>query len=116
MCFRCPASIQGSVPMRFCLSTLCFVWILADWQAAADAQLYWDIDTQNVAGSGGGSAPSGVWSSSALHWNANSTGVGLPTAWTPGATAIFSAGTNATGAYTITVSGTQSLAGLTVEE
>jgi fibronectin-binding autotransporter adhesin len=103
--------------MRFCSSLIRLILVLAASTVAADAQtVYWDIDTQNVAGAGGGTAPSGTWSASTHHWNADSTGVGIPTAWVAGETAIFSAGTNATGAYTVTVSGTQNLAGLTVEE
>ena len=34
----------------------------------------------------------------------------------PGDTAVFAAGTTATGAYTVTVSGTQTVGGLTFEE
>ena len=52
----------------------------------------------------------------AANWNTDSTGLGIPTTWTAGNIAVFAAGTNATGAYTVTVTGTQSLSGLTVEE
>jgi fibronectin-binding autotransporter adhesin len=102
--------------MRFC-TALCsiLVFIAADATVAHAQTQYWDIDTLNVAGAGS-ATPSGTWSSSASDWNINSTGTGLPTTWIAGNTAVFAAGTNATGAYTVTVSGTQSLAGLTVEE
>lgn len=94
--------------------TLLFTFVVI---APADADtVYWDIDTLNTAGAGGGTTPSGVWNASAARWNINANGTGLPASWTPGDTAIFAAGTNATGSYTVSVSGTQSLSGLTVEE
>ncbi|HEY0863149.1 MAG TPA: PEP-CTERM sorting domain-containing protein [Lacunisphaera sp.] len=37
-------------------------------------------------------------------------------AWTSGADAVFSAGTDATGAYSVTVSGTQNVSSITVQE
>jgi hypothetical protein len=82
----------------------------------ADSQIeYWDIDTVSQAGAGG-VAPNGTWNSSNATWSTGSTGLGVPTTWTPGNVAVFAAGSDATGAYTVTVSGTQTLSGLTVEE
>lgn len=98
----------------YCRFACCCLALLA-LPVVADAQLYWDIDTGNVVGAGS-TTPSGIWSVSAAHWNSDSTGAGVPTIWSPGSTAIFAAGSNATGEYTVTVSGTQSLAGLTAEE
>ena len=90
--------------------------LLATGATAVDAQTkYWDIDVISRAGAGG-TTPTGVWNSTSHNWNADSTGLGIPTTWTPGNTAVFAAGTNATGLYTVTVTGTQSLSGLTVEE
>jgi fibronectin-binding autotransporter adhesin len=77
--------------------------------------VYWDIDTLNRAGAGS-SAPGGIWNASTPRWNVNADGTGIPGLWTPGDTAIFAAGSNATGAYMVIVNGTQSLAGLTLEE
>ncbi len=81
----------------------------------AHAQLYWDIDTIDQGGAGG-ATPSGVWDTGTANWNVNSDGTGLPTTWSAGESAVFSAGTDATGSFDVTVSGTQSLSALTVEE
>ncbi len=84
--------------------------------AATQAQtLYWDIDVISRAGAGG-ATPTGIWNAGTNVWNTDSTGVGLPGVWTPGAKAVFGAGTNATGAYTVAVIGTQTLDDLIVEE
>ncbi len=77
--------------------------------------LYWDIDVISRAGAGS-ATPSGIWNAGTNVWNTDSTGMGLPGTWTPGATAVFGAGTNATGAYTVAVIGTQTIDDLIVEE
>src|SRR3954452_23544043 len=102
--------------MRVCslIATL-FLFVLLGAASPLRAAVFWDVDTTNKAGSGG-ATPSGIWSAIKADWNANADGTGIPTIWTPGETAIFAAGTDATGSYTVTVSGTQSLSGLTVEE
>lgn len=85
--------------------------------ALAHAQFYWDING-NTNGAGGAS-PSGTWSTSSSdkNWSTNSAGnAGGSQKWTNGNTAVFSAGTDATGSYTITVSGTVGTSGITIEE
>lgn len=77
--------------------------------------LYWDLNG-NVAGSSGGSSPSGVWNSTAPNWNPQADGTGVPTTWTAGQIAAFAAGNNATGAYQVILAGTQTAAGVTLEE
>jgi fibronectin-binding autotransporter adhesin len=102
-------------PMRFRTLPIALL-LLATGVAVVDAQTkYWDIDILNVAGAGS-TTPTGVWNTTSHNWNTDSTGLGIPNTWTPGNTAVFAAGTNATGSYTVTVTGTQSLSGLTVEE
>jgi autotransporter-associated beta strand protein len=76
---------------------------------------YWDI---NAATAGAGSAtPSGTWDGATANWSASSAGDAVGITW-PGAgnKAVFSAGADATGAYTITVSGTQNAAALSFED
>lgn len=77
--------------------------------------LYWDT---NGATSGAGSSPAGTWStaSSDKNWTTNSAGTVTSVAWTNGNTAVFSAGTDATNSYTVTVSGNVSTSGITVQE
>ena len=76
---------------------------------------YWDID--GATAGAGGATPSGTWDGAATNWSASSTGDAATTAW-PGAgyKAVFSAGADATGSYTITVSGTQNATALSFEE
>ena len=63
--------------------------------------LWWDI---NGATSGaGGTTPSGSWDLTSANWNGVSTGIGLTTTWTAGDTALFSAGADATGTFTVTI-------------
>ena len=73
---------------------------------------YWDL---NGATAGAGSpTPSGIWDSSNTFWNANEAGTGIVAAWIPGQTAIFSAGSDATGVYAVDVTGTQDIGGLII--
>lgn len=75
---------------------------------------YWDING-STAGAGGAS-PSGTWSSSTKNWNSSSAGTAATAVWTSGNLAVFSAGTDATSSYTVTVSGTQTASSIIVEE
>ena len=79
------------------------------------AIVYWDSNGNTTAGAG--ATPTGTWGTS-LFWNTDSGGLGASATagWTAGDTAVFSAGTDATGSYTVTVSGTQTAGGLNVEE
>jgi autotransporter-associated beta strand protein len=81
---------------------------------AQAATKYWDR-TDGTAGAG--APPStGTWDTTSSNWNLNPDGSGANTTWTAGDTAVFSAGSDATGAYTVTVSGTQTAAGVTVKD
>src|SRR5208337_4436346 len=72
---------------------------------------YWDL---NGATAGAGTAPSGTWDSTSTNWSSSANGTVATGPWA-GQNAIFSAGSDATGAYTVSVSGTQVVAGLFVE-
>lgn len=72
--------------------------------------LYWD--TNGITAGAGGTTPTGTWGVDEF-WSTSSA---APGAWTPGATAVFAAGTDASGAYTVTVNNTQSVGGITFEE
>lgn len=79
--------------------------------------LYWDLNA-NSSGSGS-STPSDTWSTSGSdkNWSTSSAGTsGGDKKWTDGNYAVFSAGSDATGSYTVTVSGTRDVAGITVED
>lgn len=77
------------------------------------ATAYWD---SNGTTAGAGATPTGTWGTSAF-WNTTAAGdTTTPGAWVSGDTAVFSAGADATTAYTVTLSGAQTIGGLTVEE
>lgn len=60
----------------------------------------------------------GTWSTYPTHakWYTNANGTGGLASWVSGDTAFFSAGTGATGAFTVTLYSTQAVAGINVEE
>jgi autotransporter-associated beta strand protein len=66
---------------------------------AKAATLYWDT---NVDTPGAGVTPTGTWDNAALTWGTVN-GDTFPGAWTNGNEANFSAGTDAVGAYTVTI-------------
>lgn len=97
-------------------------WVALGWVAVlslaqlADAQmLYWDRNGA-TAGAGGGTAPSGAWTNTSRNWSTSAAGTVSTVKWSANRDAVFSAGTNATGSYTITISGTQRVSSVTVQE
>lgn len=84
----------------------------------AQTTVYWDRNG-NTAGAGG-SSPSGTWinnnSGPNRNWSTSAAGTANTARWNDGNHAVFSAGTDATGNYTVTVSGTISVGAITVEE
>lgn len=100
-----PSSCRGRIGV--------LVWALT---ASLSAQtVYWDTNARTA---GAGATPNGTWTtvSSARNWTTSSAGTATTTAWTSGASAVFSAGTDATSAFNVTVAGTQNVAGITVQE
>ena len=71
---------------------------------------HWDLNG-STAGAGG-IAPSGTWDSTTTNWSPSADGDVATGAWTAGNGAVFSAGTDATDPYAITVSGAQSASAL----
>jgi fibronectin-binding autotransporter adhesin len=85
--------------------------------ARAQSTLYWDIDG-GTAGAGG-ATPAGMWDTTTPNWNLDQQGdadLGGATTWTPGDDAIFSAGTDASGPFTVTLDGTQLANSVTFQE
>lgn len=68
-----------------------------------------------TAGSGITNGSTIVWDTSAL-WNSSSLGTGTVAAWVAGDVAAFSAGVDAGAAYTVQISGSQTVGGLAFEE
>src|SRR4051812_31011467 len=92
------------------------VGILPSSTRAAD--LYWD--TYGTTLGSGSAAPAGAWDAT-LNWNdqadgGDGGGLAVISGWVADSNAVFAAGGDATGAYTVTVNGTQSASGMKVEE
>ncbi|HEY5971723.1 MAG TPA: ESPR domain-containing protein, partial [Pseudoxanthomonas sp.] len=87
--------------------------------ATAPAQAidhYWDIN--NATAGAGGPTPSGIWATggSTLSLNTAGTVAVTPRTTTTADRLFFAAGTDATGAYTVTVNGTQNIGRLSFQE
>ena len=80
----------------------------------AAAQLYWDTNGRTAGASSGTTAP-GTWGVDNF-WSTDPTGTANTAAWTPAQQAVFSAGGNATGSFTVNVSGTQVTSGILFED
>ena len=104
---------QSLVMKTLRLSPPVLLLIAAITQASAQS-LYWDID--GATAGAGGATPAGFWDAVTANWSTDSLGASTGGVWTDGLTAVFAAGTDATGAYTVTVSGTQSPVGINFEE
>jgi autotransporter-associated beta strand protein len=84
------------------------------YSAVVETGSAWDLNG-TTAGSGG-PTPSGTWDNTTSNWNVAPDGTLAPVPWTPGGVATFSAGTDATGDYTITVDGTRDISGIVFED
>ena len=83
----------------------------------AQTTLYWD--TNGHSSGAGGSSPSGTWKNSGSgndNWTTNANGTSNTQVWLANAIAVFSAGTSATGSYTVTVSSTQGVDSIRIDE
>ncbi len=90
-----------------------FLTLLTHGDLAAQLITNW-WDTNGVTAGAGGPSPIGRWTNA--WWSTDPAGTGTTSNWTQGAVAVFSAGTDATGNYTITLNGTQQVAGIIKEE
>jgi hypothetical protein len=113
-----PAPSQNSPALTLAQFAALVVVFLCAVETQAQSIVYWDANS-TTAGAGG-STPSGTWATgNAAHhrrWSTNSAGTSPTSGWVSGDDAVFSAGTDATGAYTVTVSGTQNVSSITVQE
>lgn len=78
------------------------------------ADLYWDMSP--ATDGSGGPTPSGAWNGSFWSTDAGGSAGVTPGAWVAGSNAFFSAGTDATGAYTVNPTATQSVTNITAQE
>lgn len=85
----------------------------ATYSSVTQTGSFWDINGA-VAGAGS-DTPSGTWGTDS-NWTTEPNGTAATGPWAPGRTAVFSAGNDATGAYTVTVDGTQDIGGITFQD
>jgi autotransporter-associated beta strand protein len=106
-----PAGTYGSTTSS---ATYKFSWITGSGLLTVGAPTvgYWDVN--GATAGAGGISPSGTWDAAGTNWNTNTAGTGSVAAWTPGNTAIFSAGSDATGAYVVDVVGSHDISGILV--
>jgi autotransporter-associated beta strand protein len=100
-------------------STLRSVLLLAaaaQLTSATAASYYWDTDGATVGA--GGLSPNGTWADNSLFWSTDATGATVASAYTTLSTddLFFSAGSNAIGAYTVTLTSTQNAKSLNFQE
>jgi hypothetical protein len=88
------------------------LWLVLASTSANAALSYWD---SNGSTTGAGDTPTGTWDADTI-WTSDPNGAGATNAWSDGDTAIFSAGTDATNAYTVTINSTVNPVGITFEE
>src|ERR1039458_6482960 len=98
-----------SSSLRILPAALCLMFALLATNVKAQT-LYWDIN--GATDGAGGPTPSGSWEDPS--WTTDSTGNLATRSWVEGDFPVFSAGTDATGAYTITASPDRTLAGMQV--
>lgn len=75
---------------------------------------YWDVNSTSTGA--GGPAATGTWDGSLANWNPDAVGTNTVAAWSAGSKAVFAAGTDAMGTYSVTVDATNDIVGLIFEE
>jgi len=99
------------------LTCIALVALAAAWlpqNSRAATSLWWDANGATAGASPGGGLATGTWGTD-IFWSTTSAGTD-PGAWTSGSIAIFSAGTDASGTFTVTLNGTQTAGGVTFED
>jgi len=79
--------------------------------------VYWDTD--GTTAGAGGATPAGTWKTSGganKNWSTSAAGTATTTVWTNDDIAVFSAGTDATGSYTVTVASAPTVDSIVIEE
>lgn len=68
---------------------------------------YWDINGATTGA--GGATPTGTWDSGSTLWSNSTTGTETTASWVSGRKAVFAAGSDATGNYTVTIGGSNAI-------
>src|SRR5262245_4281338 len=75
---------------------------------------YWDIN--GATAGAGGATPTGNWDTTTANWSTSSAGTTAATTWAASDDAVFSAGTDATGIFTVTTTTAQTASTITIDE
>ncbi len=105
-----PAWRRTAGPLLFCSLLL-----LSAVLSPAQTTLYWDVD--GTTAGAGGTTPTGNWrtSGAGVNWGTAADGTSATALWTNNSIAVFSAGADATGSFTVTVN-TVSANSILIEE
>ena len=110
----CLLTVNPRNTMRKTLALLSTIaWSILLCCPAHAAIKYWDL---NGPTAGAGTAPAGAWNTTSSNWSTDSTGSSATTTYLDTDSAVFAAGTDATGTYGVTLGSTRTAVGLTVEE
>lgn len=110
-------SPPGHGRKRLALGLLLFAGLVLPLTGRAQATLYWDIN--GTTAGAGGATPAGTWRTSGSgnqNWNTSAAGTGTTDFWTNDSIAVFSAGTDASGSYTVTVSSAPTVDSIIIQE
>ena len=121
----CPLGCPRNCSQRF--QSLCLLLFLLVGSAPAQGQtLYFDVNGGPSTGASSATNGSGVTNGSNYSWGGNfwssgsngqtKGGSNLASAWTANANAVFSAGTDGTGAYTVAIDANTSVGTVTIQE
>src|SRR3954451_3125515 len=92
------------------------VLIGTTWSPARAVTKYWDINGATAGASAGTTAAGTLDTGTTANWTTDSTGASATTTWTASDDAIFSAGGNATGSFSVTPSAAPVASSITIEE
>lgn len=112
-----PTASVGFSAGLLLLGLCAIVGLFAPASLLGQTTVYWDTNGNTT---GTGTAPGGTWvdnnSAGNRNWSTSSAGTGATARWNNGSIANFSAGTDATGNFTVTISGTVQADGIVVDE
>ena len=98
------------------MSTPAVIAALSATNPARAVDLFWDINGATAEANGTATA-AGTWDAATANWSTDAAGLAATQTWGgAGNTAVFAAGTSQTGAYTVTVSGTQTTDGVRFDD
>ncbi len=105
------AEMMPCRPVRLAWAVVCLLVLCGSPLSAAT--LYWD--SNGATPYAGGPTPTGTWGTDAF-WSSSAQGTAATGAYVSASDVVFAAGADATGAYTVTLSGTQTASTVTFGE